>query len=455
MHWKDTAPVFEDVPDAYIPEELLTGLERYSEAGELTQIRLRWRPHSGGGAGFVTRNRLMNLQMATQLEVARAVTSYARHLWEQDQCERRFEAQVERAVPASDGRGRRREWRSITFYVSDPNPETDTTVTHDDIHDDDDADDLPDFDDDADDEPDHAPMFRPRASPAPRPPSSRPSPGPRRTRSLLQASGLGQYADFVELSRDDPNAFVLVMMERSHERTVGTLEQLLFGAFDRLDRIVESHSAQGTTINDALRTLTSGAGEVASIGLDLFRSGLDHQATAARIETDGKVDSERNEVVRGALSEGSKLVQAVIMSNAVKQRQSERERSPNQPVEREVRPPMPRGSAPPPGEGALDDEDAQLQAMEARYIESQARKLLEALTPDKLEQLRTHAPSIVAVFDHLRTRELTADWIRQVIRTAQTTADVSELAALQAHVPPEVSQRFQALLFRIMAGGLS
>lgn len=242
MHWENDIADCPQLPEMYIPAELLEGLDRLSADGDLLKARLRWRPHLTAATGFLTKNRLLELRGQSVLEVARALASLATHLHDQGGCEAKFEAQVQRELETPGPEGAR-EWRSITFYVNQPQPDR----SDDDVHDED--------------------IYEP-----PPPPQSWASPGP----TAPTVPDLSEYRSFVELSRTDPTAFAMMVMQQSNDRTASILERLLMSSVTRLDRVLGTQISNSRYLNEALQTLTKGANEVARMGMNLFNQGLTH-----------------------------------------------------------------------------------------------------------------------------------------------------------------------------------
>lgn len=98
MQWKDDVPYFRELPEEEIPSELLEGLARLSCDATLLKVRFRWRPYDTPSTGFLTKDGLLELGSASNLEIAQALGSYARYLWASGACEARFEAQVYREL---------------------------------------------------------------------------------------------------------------------------------------------------------------------------------------------------------------------------------------------------------------------------------------------------------------------------------------------------------------------
>ena len=197
MHWENTEPQWPDLPDSEIPPELIDGLERLSQDAVLLKVRFRWRPHESTATGFLTKDRLLDIREQPVEEVARALASHATHLHDGGTCEGKFEAQIQREFEEPLEDRPNREWRSITFYVSaaaDLRPNTNMGI---DDH--------------------HGFGARDRA------------PGRESKRSTLPSAptGYDDYADFVELSRTDPTAFAMLVIQQSNDRLVSTLERLL------------------------------------------------------------------------------------------------------------------------------------------------------------------------------------------------------------------------------------
>jgi hypothetical protein len=281
-------------------------------------------------------------------------------------------------------------------------------------------------------------------------PAPRPRTSPSHAHKSIDAALFGSYASYVDLARDDPTAFAMLVTMKSGDRTVDTLERLLTASFDRFDRTLEHQGSHSRFVNDALHTLTSGAGDIARVGLDLFRSGLQQRADMALLEHDSETGKERTEVMRDAVKQASLLTQAVLMSNAVKQRQStdhqdEAAKPSAPPTVGAVSP----ADAPKP---KLSPEEAELAAADDRIIEVRTRQLLELLPPEKVDELRAHAPTVVAVFDRLRSRPITAAWVRAVVREAQDKVDAEELRALGPHLDTGVFLRINDVITRALSG---
>lgn len=461
MYWKQEAPEFDELPESEIASELIEGLERYTSDAELLKVRFRWRPFSHTVNSFITKDSLLDIGSASNLDIARAVSSYARHLWQSGECESRFEAQIFRQLHQDVGDEESessprpvREWRSITFYVANPNPEPATPMTTHFNEPDNELDESDDtVEDDGEDEFEHDP---PPALPARRV-SSRPvhvPPGRRTSQSVIapdvEARLFGKYRGWVELAQNDPTAFAMLVTLQSGDRTIETLERLLHASFDRFDRTLEHHGSHSRFINEALETLTGGAGEVASIGLDLFRTGLEQQARVTQLNHDTEIGKERTELMRDAVKQGSLLVQGVLMSNAAKSRQAQTKTSTEpRPSPATPTPATPSPAAKPP----LSPEEAELAAADDRFIEMRARQLLEVLTPERIEQLRPYAPTLAPTFERLRSQPITAAWVRRVILEAQADVDPNELQILEQHLDTDVRAKITTLLMRIMSSG--
>lgn len=481
MHWEQEPPVFTELPDAEIPAELLRALSRLSANGTLLKARLRWRPKGTRATGFITKNRLLKLESASPLDLARALASHARYLYEQSGCEARFQTQVRRRIEDPDEpETLKREWRSITFYIEPPPSKVDAHVDTDiddddpdDGNDDDDGDDGDSDDDDIDefDEPPVRVLPRGGRRGARRhnsvPPSVRPSP---------ETGVFTDYDEYARLMRRDPTVFAMVVVQQSHDRTVNTLERILFASFDRLDRTLETQGSHSRFINEGLQTVTRGAGEVAAVGIDLFRSGLEHQAGATRLHHDTEIGKERTELMRDAVKQGSLLAQAALMSNAAKRRSStdptsrpEHATAPRPEASREPAPrpdpsvrsergagsrPEPAPRSGPANSSSADASKPQLtpEQIEAsnRALEASARELLELLTPEIVDTLRPHTPTLVAAIDSLRGRPIAAARTRKVIRDARANLGPSEIQEVMRWLDPLTSQKVTMLVMQIL-----
>lgn len=411
MHWENNTADWPEIPETDVPADLLDGLERLSADGDLLKARLRWRPHLTAATGFLTKDRLLDLRGEPIVEVARALAALAHHLHDQGTCEGKFEAQIQRELeaPGPEG-GVEREWRSITFYLNQPQPER--------------SDDMP-------DDERHPPGSFTSS------PSSwvdTPPPIPR----------YAEYANFVELSRTDPNAFAMIVMQQSNDRTVTILERLLMSSVSRLDRVLGTQISNSRYLNEALQTLTKGASEVAGLGVNLFNQGLEGQARVARMEHETELGKERTELMRDAVKHGSLLIQAVLMSQNAKQRTTPAaSATPQTPKPETASAPPAAGATPPPSPPAPTTADGE--------IEAKARRLLELATPDVLASLRDVAPSLAGVFDTLGAESITADRVRTVIHEAQALVDPVELGLASRQFEPEIANVFGTLVMRVLS----
>lgn len=419
MHWENETPDCPELPETDIPAELLDGLERLSADGDLLKARLRWRPHLTAATGFLTKNRLLQLRGEPVLEVARALASLATQLHDEGGCEPKFEAQVQRELETPGPEGAR-EWRSITFYVNQPQPDR--------------------SDDVRDDDPYEPTLQSPSwTSPSPAAPS---------------IADYSQYAEFVQLSRTDPTAFAMIVMQQSNDRAVSILERLLMSSVARLDRVLGTQISNSRYLNEALQTLTKGASEVAGLGVNLFNQGLEGQARVARMEHETELGKERTELMRDAVKHGSLLIQAVLMSQQAKQ---QRAASASAPAAASSPPPQagsasadPRAASPPSAPFPAAEPSAAPSSADAE-IEAKARRVLELVTDDVLDELRTVAPSLPDLFDALRAQPLTADRVRAVIREAQSTVDPVELGLASRQFEPELAHAFGTLVMRVLS----
>ena len=412
MHWENSTANWPDVDDSDVPAELLDGLERLTSDSDLLKIRLRWRPHLTAATGFLTKDRLLDIRHQPVADVARVVASFACHLHDQGGCESKFEAQVHRELEGAGEGNREREWRSITFYVHQP-PATSAYEP------------LAGDSDDGDD------FETGRYSPS----WSQPS---RSTAPVVPS--YAEYASFVELSRTDPTAFAMIVMQQSNDRTVAILERLLMSSVSRLDGVLGTQVSNSRYLNEALQTLTKGASEVAGLGVNLFNQGLEGQARVARMEHETELGKERTELMRDAVKQGSLLLQAVVMSQSAKQRMAptpapEPSRAPPS------TPPAPAPQPEPPPQSAPGDVE----------IEAKAERLLELATDDVLAGLREVAPSLAGVFDELRAEPVTALRVRKVIHHAQAIVDPIELGRASDQFEPEIASAFGTLVMRVLS----
>ncbi|HLT40053.1 MAG TPA: hypothetical protein VK034_27420, partial [Enhygromyxa sp.] len=384
MHWENSTGDWPELPESEIPGELLDGLERLSADGDIFKARLRWRPHQTSATGFLTKDRLLQLRGEPVLEIARALASLATHLHDEGGCENKFEAQIQRELEARNPESARdREWRSITFYVNQPQP---PPSDHD----------VP--DDDYESPHHHSPVW---ASPVPLA-SSFPDDH--------------EYTNVTERLRTDPVALLVVMMQHSNDRTVSLLERLLMSSVTRLDRVLATQISNSRYLNEALQTLTKGASDVAARGMDLFNQGLEQHARVARMEHETELGKERTELMRDAVKQGSLLIQAVLMSQTAKQQQR-------------ARTPAPSAAAPPSTPGPASSSSSNSGSTSASpgpsdsppfgpspaespaapsgadaEIEAKARRVLSLVTDDVLEDLRAVSPSLVEVFRELQSQ---------------------------------------------------
>lgn len=475
MRWENDPPSFPILPDSEIPTELLDGLERLSRDARPLKVRFRWRPRLSAATGYLTKNRLLDLEADTIVEIARAVASYAKHLYDPGVCENRFEAQVHREFLqlGEDGRTER-EWRSVTFYVDDPNHPISKVATQMDPNFDDGEDDVVDEEDDDEgdegDESDEEDDDHTR-TPSPRIDRHRlraQRPGRARSRDGL-TDNYADYGDYIKLSRTDPVAFAMLVTERSHNKTVTLLERLLYSSVDRLDRVQGSQVSSTRYINEALQTLTKGAADIAGLGLSLFQSGLEGQARVARMEHESELGKERTELMRDAVKQGSLLIQAVLMSNAAKRRQANEPQPVTRTEQRGAAPPLrvvpsppqqgptvaapPASAAAPPAEPPREPAPAPVSESD-RDIEARTRRLLELLSDDDIARARIVAPTVVSVFELLRSGPLDAAFVRQVIQGAEKTVDRSELSSISELLDAEVVSTFGGLLMRVLSEGM-
>jgi hypothetical protein len=479
MHWENITPQWTDLPDSEIPPELLDGLERLSHDAMLVKVRFRWRPHTSTATGFLTKDRLLDIRGAPIVEVARTVAAYATHLHDGGDCEGRFEAQVQREFEELVDERPKREWRSITFYVdaaADLRPNT--TMGFGNHHD---------FG-----ARDRAPRLVTKRSTLPSAPA-----------------GYDDYADFVELSRTDPTAFAMLVIQQSNDRLVSTLERLLDSSTGRLDGVLAQQGASSRYLNEAFQTLTKGAGDIASVGVQLFNQGLEGQARVARMEHDTELGKEHAELMRDAVKQGSLLAQAVLMANSAKRQRpsskSARQRGSTRQRQRKGRRAAAASSGSPKSAratptsdsagdtasaepqssvqgsptaklepvpaateqsavgrvdssheelpNALADDDAKSEADCA--IEAQAERLFELLDDEVLDELEAVAPTLRAVFDELDGDQLEAEAIREIIARSQTAIDGEELVQAQALFEGELAEVFSDLVLRVLAGSMS
>lgn len=422
MDWETETPTLPDPTDADIPGELLDGLERVSRDSRLLAVRFRWRPHQTAATGFLTKNRLQNIDRCSSLEIARAVTAYAMHLHEEGGCESKFEAQVRRELHEPLEDGTKREWRSITFRLDGADSFSDHDMS---------------FDDDRD----------------PSPHDDNPTWGMGPALGSASRTDYDDYARFMDLSRSDPAAFALLVTQQSSDRVVNILERLLNASVGRLDGILSRQISSSRYLNEALQTLTRGAGDIAGLGVNLFQQGLEGQAKVARMEHETEIGKERTELMRDAVKQGSLLIQAIMMSNAAKRGQA-----PSAPPPRATRPSPPPSSAqdarrPSSHESPPSPPDPQVPQETAadRDLVTRAETLLGLITDETLANLRTVAPSLVAVFEELRERSLTGAVVREVIISAQQTVSQLELAKAGEHFDENISSAFASLLMRVLS----
>ena len=475
MHWNQPPSSCIDLPASEIPPELLSGLERYAAESRLLKVRLRWRPHGSTASGYLTKDRLTGVESASIQEIAVALVSYARHLYEQGGCESRFEVQVRRELEDPNQPGHLiREWRSVTFYV-DPLPSQRARPMEPDFDDsdddDDDDDDEPEVDDDALDERgdvddgvsesepeatwsfatrERAPAAPPRSMHTqPRPPRVPPRP------KQIERSSHGRddrqlfalYAEESRLFRMDPMVYVVAVLRQNYDRTLDTLERTLSSSSQRLDRTLDSQTSHSDFINESMRTVTQGAGEIASVGIDLFRAGLEHQSRAARLQHETENDKDRGEIMRDAVQQGSLLAQAVIMSNTAKRRAAATEPQPNAAADAragtETRH-APRASA------AASRVNAP--SSDGDGLDDRIRSVLSAISADEMAQLSTHAPTIAGVIQRLRSdRSLRVDDMRELVLEAIDKAPKLELLRLKSRLTPEFAEQVEGLLERLLA----
>ena len=420
MDWDTQTPSLPDLAESDIPAELLDGLECWSVDCKLLAIRFRWRPHQTTATGFLTKNRLRSLEGHTSLEIAHAVTSYATHLYESGECESKFEAQLRRELEEPGADGSQREWRSITFYLNTEDSKADNMSAG--------------FNDSED-----LGMggYEPARSAVPTAPA-----------------GYNDYAGFVELSRSDPTAFAMLVTQQSNDRVVTILERLLFSSVGRLDGILSRQVSSSRYVNEALQTLTRGASDIAGVGVNLFQQGLEGQARVARMEHETEVGKDRTELMRDTVKQGSLLMQAVLMSNAAKRNQGRAAAPPPAEAGPRARPyPSTDDNppSPPPTEPAASD-DASSEA--DRDIVERARRLLALVTDELCDEVRGVAPSLVAVFEELRERPLTATVVREIIHGAQTTVDQLEFAKAGELVDSSIADAFAGLIMRVYSEGM-
>src|SRR5690606_38210662 len=191
----------------------------------------------------------------------------------------------------------------------------------------------------------------------------------------------GPYASYVDRARDDPDAFAVLVTMKVGEQSADRLERMLMASLDRFDHTLGHQASHHRFVNDALHTLTAGAGEVAEVGLRLFTTGLSQQADKTRLEHDSAIERERNELLRDAIEQGSMLAQAIFMSNAVKQRHVPEHRG--GPAKATATAPSGFESKP-----TLSPEEADVVAADDRCLEVRTRQVLGALTPETLDELR-------------------------------------------------------------------
>jgi len=393
MDWEDTTVAWEPIPTSDIPDELLEALERYSVDATLTKARLRWRPATSKASSFVTKDRLLNLRGRSTLDIAHALASYATYLYTEEDCESRFEAQIKRELEDPPEEGSRSQWRSVTFHLANT-AELDEQYAS-------------------------PPSGFSFAAPA----ETRESPSPPLPR-------YEDYAEFVSLSRSDPNAFAMLVMQHSHDRSINIMERMLMSSLTRIDAVLSNQISNSTHLNRALETLTKGAGAIAGIGVNLFERGLENRAQVLEIERNADSGKERAEVMREAVKQGSLLAQAVMMSQASK-RAGPRSQAPTP-------------SRPPPApEPAVSSQDA--------LLVERAQQVLELLEHEDKAKLRRVAPTVAAFFERMGRGPLSAQAIRALVFEAQRVVDHDELSKLSAHISDALADVFGALMMQVFS----
>jgi hypothetical protein len=236
--------------------------------------------------------------------------------------------------------------------------------------------------------------------------------------------------------------YTVAVIRQVYDRVLDTFEHSMSASSDRLDRTLNAQNAHSDFINDAMRTVTQGAGEIAGVGIDLFRAGLEHQAGAARLSHETETDKDRNELMRDAVQQGSLLAQAAIMSNSAKRRAST-DRQPNDT-------PEPRSE--PRSEPRTERGAAPRTSPPQHDLRSRIRSVVDGITAEQMDALRIHAPTIAGVIGQLRANpSLDLAAIRQIVLEGYASFDFREVMALRGHLPPEIEGQVLELLNKLNA----
>jgi len=214
-------------------------------------------------------------------------------------------------------------------------------------------------------------------------------------------------------------------------------------------------------LNEALNTVTQGAGRIAGLGVSLFERGLESQARVAQDERETVLGRERNEITRDAIKQGSLLVQTIVMANAAKRNQQEHK--PQRPAPQPARARPTRvvdaelvGHESP--TSASNDNSADTSAAPRANkspleldIEAKTELFLDLLQHEPLEELRAVAPTLCAFFDRLGRGAADGAQILLLIKEAEQTVERDELMKVHTLVSAELASAFANLMMRAMS----
>ena len=428
MNWENKSQTWRTVSLTEVPPALLHALELHSAGARLSKIRLRWCP-AGTAArkGFVTKDRLVDIEDQSCEELAIEVTSYAKHLYETQRCSNRFEAQFQ-CVQGDEEQTR--QWRSLTFYLLDAEEQDD---------------DLDSSDEEIGDDFFGAP--RPPAPPIPDRVRLAPPATSRPDRSPTPAPSFEDYSDFVDMSRSDPTAFAMMVMQQTHDQTVSLMRDLLYTSTHRVDSILATQVSGSRYLNEALNTITRGAGNIAGLGGSLFESGLESRARVAEEERETVLGRERNELARDAIKQGSLLMQTILMANAARRSQEEQQQAAGpQQATTPARPARwPSSTASPPLDPTRAKTPLELD------IEAKTQRFLDLLEHEPLDELRVAAPTLSALFDRLGEGPLDGARVLALIEDAEHSVEREELTRVHTLVSAELAGAFASLMMRAMS----
>ena len=245
----------------------------------------------------------------------------------------------------------------------------------------------------------------------------------------------------------------MMVMQQTHDQTVSLMRDLLYTSTHRVDSILATQVSGSRYLNEALNTITRGAGNIAGLGVSLFESGLKSRARVAEEERETVLGRERNELARDAIKQGSLLMQTILMANAARRSQEEQQQATGQQsaagpqrVPTPARPARrPSATASPPLDPTRAKTPLELD------IEAKTQRFLDLLEHEPLDELRVAAPTLSALFDRLGEGPLDGARVLALIEDAEHSVEREELTRVHTLVSAELAGAFASLMMRAMS----